>query len=382
MSGGYHYTFKEVVAEDRPGDLALAAVVIRKGKVAPGVEYLGPISLRISATMPEVGERVAVIGSPMGLEQTLSEGVVSAVRKIPDFGEILQITAPISPGSSGSPVVNMKGEVIGVATLQLVKGQNLNFAVPGNRALALQQKAVKLPDAPTQPPVAETRPVPAIRYQDDLAKAFLEQGNEFLKAENYEKAATAFTQAIRLQPKLVEAHSGLGKSFQRLGRFPEAMEAYKEAIRLKPDLAEAHFGIGGVFLGLNRYKEAVEAFKQVIRLKPNDAEAYECLGSAFKKLGRRQEAIETYEQWIRLAPDRFEAYCRLASALSSLGRLQEAAEAYKQAIRLKPNDARTHFWLGLIYIDMGNRNAALEEYKILKALDEKWANLLFDFIYR
>jgi S1-C subfamily serine protease len=69
-----------------------------------------PIS--IVATSSEVGERVIVIGNPLGLEQTVSDGIVSAVRKIPNFGRIIQITAPISPGSSGSPVVNMQGEVI------------------------------------------------------------------------------------------------------------------------------------------------------------------------------------------------------------------------------------------------------------------------------
>jgi S1-C subfamily serine protease len=69
-----------------------------------------PIS--IVATSSEVGERVIVIGNPLGLEQTVSDGIVWAVRKIPNFGRIIQITAPISPGSSGSPVVNMQGEVI------------------------------------------------------------------------------------------------------------------------------------------------------------------------------------------------------------------------------------------------------------------------------
>lgn len=79
-----------------------------------------------------------MIGNPFGLEGTVADGIVSAVRDVSDFGRIIQITAPISPGSSGSPVVNMKGEVVGVATFQLMEGQNLNFAIPSERIANLE----------------------------------------------------------------------------------------------------------------------------------------------------------------------------------------------------------------------------------------------------
>ena len=75
-----------------------------------------------------VGERVYAVGNPEGLEGTFSEGVVSGIR---DDGRLIQITAPISPGSSGGPVLNVRGEVIGVSAATLKGGQNLNFAIPG-----------------------------------------------------------------------------------------------------------------------------------------------------------------------------------------------------------------------------------------------------------
>ena len=71
--------------------------------------------LSINNAAPEVGDKVVIIGNPKGLENTVSDGIVSAVRDVPGFGSIIQTTAPISPGSSGSPVVNMNGEVVGVA---------------------------------------------------------------------------------------------------------------------------------------------------------------------------------------------------------------------------------------------------------------------------
>ncbi len=74
----------------------------------------------------------------MGLEKTVSEGIVSAIRKMPQLGDIIQISAPISPGSSGGPVFNTSGVVIGVARATYRTGQNLNFAVPGQKVLELK----------------------------------------------------------------------------------------------------------------------------------------------------------------------------------------------------------------------------------------------------
>ena len=87
------------------------------------------------------GQKIVVIGNPLGLEGSVSEGIISAMRT--DQG-LVQITAPISPGSSGSPVMTEDAKVMGVATLQSERGQNLNFAIPVqivNAALAgIEQK--------------------------------------------------------------------------------------------------------------------------------------------------------------------------------------------------------------------------------------------------
>jgi hypothetical protein len=72
------------------------------------------------------GQRVLVIGNPTGLQGTVSDGLIAAFRQ---NHSLIQITAPISPGSSGSPVLDESGLVVGVATLQRVEGQNLNFAI-------------------------------------------------------------------------------------------------------------------------------------------------------------------------------------------------------------------------------------------------------------
>lgn len=91
------------------------------------------------------GDSVVAIGNPMGLEDTVSNGLVSGRRKDDAGVEILQVSAPISPGSSGGPIINDRGEVIGIAEQVLVQGQNLNFAVPIRYLLPMMKQPDPMP---------------------------------------------------------------------------------------------------------------------------------------------------------------------------------------------------------------------------------------------
>jgi S1-C subfamily serine protease len=143
---GEIYPLTEIVAADDKADLVKLTVPLPGGS---------PHYLTVSPTRPEVGEHVVVLGSPLGLEHTVTDGMVSAIRTIKNRGEFLQISAPISPGSSGGPVVNMQGQVIGIATFQ-VRGQNINFAVPGYRVLALKDGPLR--PLPGQGPEGKSLP--------------------------------------------------------------------------------------------------------------------------------------------------------------------------------------------------------------------------------
>jgi hypothetical protein len=112
----------------------------------------------------QVGEEVIAIGNPLSLESTVSNGIVSGMRTSKEQGgEFLQTTAPISPGSSGGPLFNMLGEVVGINTMYLEGGENLNFAIPINDAKRLlPAKSSKLQDLPN-----ETEPVKAQTHDGD-----------------------------------------------------------------------------------------------------------------------------------------------------------------------------------------------------------------------
>jgi hypothetical protein len=122
-----------IVALDPIHDLALLQVA---HSPAPPLPIAGKVSV-------SVGDAVYAIGNPIGLEGTFSQGVVSGIREL-GSDHILQITAPISPGSSGGPVLDQTGTVVGVSVASITNGQNLNFAIPSEHVVALQKSRTEL----------------------------------------------------------------------------------------------------------------------------------------------------------------------------------------------------------------------------------------------
>lgn len=240
---GKMFSIKRILAEDKKGDLIIVLVDVNNTVVAP---------LVISDSLPEVGEQVIVIGSPFGLEKTVSDGIVSAVREIPTFGKIIQITAPISPGSSGSPVVNIKGEVIGVATFQLVEGQNLNFAIPGD-------KVAKLSTSNGQS-LAEWEANRAKEWAYS-AEGLYDYGYSLLMTSEYEKALPYFEKAVKKNPLYADAYFYLGYTNSKLGYLEEAVKAYTRAISIRPYYVQAHYNLGLCYLELKDIDSAFEEYK-------------------------------------------------------------------------------------------------------------------------
>ena len=396
-SEGKVYTVQKVVSEDVEGDLILVSLDLKGDKAQP---------LIVSSKIPEVGERIIAIGTPLGLEKTVSDGIVSAVREIPGFGKIIQVTAPISPGSSGGPVVNMRGEVIGIATFIIVAGQNLNFAIPGERISNLVRGEGK-----TLQEIEERRSE-ELRVSEEYLYA---TGLRYLWAEDYERALLLFQEATKRNPKHAEAYFQIGYCLGRLGKYQEAIELYQQALRIKSEDPDTHNNLCVAFGMVGRYSEAISSCQQVLKIKPDFAEAYNNLAWSLQKLGRHPEAIEACKEAIRLKPDfavahnnlgksygalkqyneamesfkeairthfdYAEGHLNLGATYNQMGRYEEAIASYRQALRLKPELAEAHLNLGMTYLKTGERGGALDEYKALKELNREMASRLFNLIY-
>ena len=278
------YKIEGFTATNEGNDLALLKVS------AYGIK---PLNLANSNNV-KIGETVYVAGNPKGLEGTFSDGIISS-RRDKYTKERFQMTSPISPGSSGGPVLNTKGEVIGisVAAHRDIDAQNLNFAIPSNYL-----KTLLTLSKPAKP---------------------LVQANQTISAETY---------FLR------------GNASYNLGLYDLAIANYDKAIQLKPNEAEAYHNRGVAKYNLGEYFAAISDYDKVIQLKPDYAEAYYNRGIAKGTLGEYFAAISDYDKAIQLKSDYADAYINRALVKVLLNRTWEAKQDIRTALRLaeKAND--------------------------------------------
>ncbi len=128
LADGREYEAK-VIGRDPKTDLALI-------KISSFFKDLPALTLGDS-DQQRVGDWVLAIGNPFGLEETVTQGIISATGRVIGSGpydNFLQTDAPINPGNSGGPLINMSGQVIGINTAIIPSGQGIGFAIPSNMA--------------------------------------------------------------------------------------------------------------------------------------------------------------------------------------------------------------------------------------------------------
>ncbi len=333
------YLIQGIVAIDVDNDLALLQVTI------PGVK---PLRLGDNDKV-RIGDQVYVAGSPKGLEGTFSDGIISRISRGEDK-EYLQMTAPISPGSSGGPVLNSEGKVIGVAFMTIEGGQNLNFAIPSKYVKAL------LNTKGTGTPLAQ-------REHDISAETYYNRGNTKHDIGFYQNAISDYSKAIRLKPDFVEAYHNRGYTKASLGQHVEAIADFDIAIKLEPDDPMSYYNRGAAKASLGEYVEAIADYDIAIKLKPDDPISYSLRGASKADIGRYSEAIADFDTVIRLNPDFAAAYRFRGSAKASLSRYVEAIADYDTAIQLNSGDAPAYLLRGASKAELGQTWAAKQDLR-------------------
>jgi hypothetical protein len=273
---GKTYRVAGLASLDEDGDLAVLSVEMPLERASV---------VETAEAPPEEGERIFVIGNPLRLEGSVADGIVSAVREVPSLGRIVQITAPISHGNSGSPVFNMKGQVLGVVTIRVMNGQNINLALgsprfsglkAAGRLVGFEELAAKSKD--------EQRP-------DSISDWWYRNGLNSLWLGNYDSALGYFETAVNKNPQRADAWIQVGFCKVKQGKNQDAIRAFEQALKLRPNSYEALNKLGDAYYYAGNYYKALDAYKRAVSSRPDLAEGQYNLGAVHLELGDRAAAL-------------------------------------------------------------------------------------------
>lgn len=268
----------------------------------------------------KVGSKVYAIGSPMGLENTLSEGIVGGFRKFDKKEnnlEYIQVTAPISPGSSGGAILNANGELVGISTMGYQEGENLGFAIKIEDALNVDlgeyADKVKLEAVnyffKGKHLYEDTEYGKSIdfytKYIEKVpgdAKGFNFRGLSYLQMKEYDKALKDFNQSAKLDPQYMAPLLNKGDLNYKMGDYEKAIKDFTKIIKLKPDLTSAYYARGLAYMKEKDWSDAVDDFTRVIDKDDEYLEAYINRGLSHYYNERYGEAIDDWKKVINMQP--------------------------------------------------------------------------------
>lgn len=242
---------------------------------------LTPITYGNSGNL-RAGQRIYAVGSPEGYENSISEGIVSGFRTDENNVKLVQMTCPITDGSSGGAVLNARGELIGLS----VSGQHegaLYFAIPVNDIISM----IGLENSYAE-------------YTDPVK--YYEIGTEANDNKNYRDAEVYFS-------KYLEKFSGDATAYYKRGYARFKLRDYKQAISdfstvlEKSETSESFFYRGNCYYSLKDYKNALADYTKALKQEPDNYDIYYNRGYANFRLKNYTEAVNDWNKAIELNPE-------------------------------------------------------------------------------
>jgi tetratricopeptide (TPR) repeat protein len=325
----------KVIHTSRDRDLAL----VQLDELPPEA-----LPLKLAGEGAGPGQRVHLIGCP-GASQGMwlySHGTVRQVfhRRFKLRGLAYAIDArigesqlPANRGDSGGPVVNDRGELVGVeAGVTPPETHLLSTHIDVSEVRAF---------------LAETPRGAGVVTADD----FHERGKDYLDDAKWDLAITALNQAIKLNPKKAAYYRDRGLALGDKGNLIKALADYHEAVRLEPDNAEGYGNRAWIFNGLRMYKEAIADCDRALRLDDKDAFAWRERAYAWNAEGAYDKALADCDQALKLKPKEAATWVQRAHAGNGRREYDKALADCDQALKLDPKSSaalveRAEAWVG------------------------------------
>ncbi len=287
-----------VVASDKTRDLAL----IKLDSLPSDV-----LALKMAHDEPGPSDRVHAVGNP-GASDAFWVYTTGTVRQVYrnkfqyEDGQkvearIIETQAPLNPGDSGGPVLNDRGEVVGVNAAGKPNAQLVSLCIDVTEVKALMDTL--------QLPASKTATTPPENSRAPSAAEYNNRGVDYCAREQYDRAITAFNRALRIDPYYALAYKNRAITFLRIGAavlrgsrpyYQQAVDDYDIVLQLDPKDADAYRERGLVHIRMGDVDRAIADYTQAIKVRPNFAEAYRDRSKALRDKGDIEKAVADLEQ--------------------------------------------------------------------------------------
>lgn len=218
---------------------------------------------------------------------------------------------------------------------------------------------------------SETLWTDTIEKYPSAARAYLNRGEHYYEAGEYEKALADYQKNLEREPNNSSAFMNIGMIYFKQGKYQQAVEQHNQAIALKADYSEAYRNRGNALYNLKQYEKALADFERATALNPRDFRAFNNQGNIHFLRGNAPKAIEFYTKGLTINPNNEFSWGNRGAVHLNNGNYQQAIFDLSKAISIAPNNSG--FWLNRAkaYQGTGNKNAALQDAQRAKELGQQ-----------
>jgi tetratricopeptide (TPR) repeat protein len=360
----------ELLLIDEKNDMAILRI-----KNANGTKF-STIKIGNSDAL-KVGQEVFAIGSPLGYEYTISQGIVAGIREnekvsftdpvtyVPiekNFEKVIQITAAISPGNSGGALFNRKGEVVGITTYTYTGYGNLNFAIALNSFVNFMNK-VDLANIDSNEEAKKKR-------EESLYFSNLRLANNFKSEATYNWYYVKQKDTMKVLDTFVVKQDSIARM-----NFSKAEGYYNRCLNIAPDSFNVYKEMMDLYVYCESFSKA-EGLYDTIKLRFQSDSLLSLLSSslasAYTTSKEYTKALEFYEKMS--AKDTSDIYLRyqIGTIYESMGRHKNAIREYRKVLKRDPSYTQAYLQIGSIYYNRYNDYRTAKKY-IETAYDNEMA---------
>jgi S1-C subfamily serine protease len=336
-------------------------------KISSGIFKSIPLG---SSSDVKIGQKVFALGSPLGFENSITEGIVNGIRKISSYSDdnYIQISASISHGSSGGALISSEGVLMGITTSTIEEGQNINFAIPVDKIISIQNSSYsnKTDDIYTSPnskkdsdyttksgdPRKETKSKTTTKAKsgkdnDEGESRARVPGVDEDNSYDSRRDRNSYTDYI---------YNG-NSAFERED-YSTAIDYYRSYLKYYPEDYGVIYSVGLCYYMMDNDRAAKNEFMKVYSYGVKDARLYSALGDVERRLGNYDASIEYFTMSIRLDARREDSYSGMGLTYFYMGNYGESAICFTACILLDNSYGWYYYMRGKCYL-MGDLSSAV-----------------------